>query len=512
MPEEVADSRGLAKPAVVESTKVKPRERPASIRGFAGWVAWAAVLSALSWGGVSHERERFLRSPEGRATFSLSPRRLLEEVRIDLTNDADIRRYFAYANAALGRPHQRAFVRPLSSWLEAFASGARPDPDLEGIASPPAPLLPYRDYLVEYPPGFFLWTLPLALLARDPEGFAALFCGAMAALLTGALLLCRRLASKMGADEALLQALPAFAAGALALLGVVSTHRLDATVSLLVCAAAWAAVERRAALSGAALGLAVATKLVPALIAPLLLVYLVLDARSRGQDGRAGAWRFSLALGLTALALCAPFWALAGGRTADLLRYHALRPPQVESTAAALVGVARAFAPSIATASHTFGSTNLEGPAAATLSRLSTGLGALAVLAALAISIARLRRAGSPQERTCALVDGLAGLLLAFIAFSKVLSPQYLAWLLPLALLAALRRRGAVLALLLAAFGLTQIIYPFSLGALERLEVWAYALVLARNLLLVALAAVLLRAPRKVEGPHSSWNQGPSAE
>jgi hypothetical protein len=334
----------------------------------------------------------------------------------------------------------------------------------------------------------------------------------MAALLTGALLLCGRLASKMGADQALSRALPAFAAGALALLGVVATHRLDATVSLLVCAAAWAAVERRAALSGAALGLAVATKLVPALIAPLLLVYLVLDARSRGQDGRAGAWRFLLALGFTALAFCAPLLLLAGGRAADLLRYHALRPPQVESTAAAMIGVARAFEPSLATASYTFGSLNLDGPAAAALSRLSTGLGALAVLVALAVSIGRLRRAGSPQERTCALVDGLAGLLLSFIAFSKVLSPQYLVWLLPLALLAALRRRGTALALVLAAFGLTQIIYPYSLGALARLEIWPYALVLARNLLLVALAVVLLRAPGKVEGPRSSWNQGPSAE
>jgi hypothetical protein len=471
------------------------------------------VLAVLSWGGVSHERERFLRSPEGRKSFAPTPARLLEEARMDLTNDSDIRRYFAYANAALGRPYQRAFVRPLSGWLEAFASGGTSDPDLGGIASPPSPLVPYRDYLVEYPPGFFLWTLPLAALAREPDGFAALFCGAMAALLTGALLLCRRLASKMGADEAASQAaLPAFAAGALALLGVVSTHRLDAAVSLLVCASAWAAVERRAALSGAALGLAVATKLVPALIAPLLLVYLVLDARSRGQDGRPGALSFSLALGLTALAVCAPLLALAGGPAADLLRYHALRPPQVESTAAALVGVAHAFAPSIATASYTFGSINLDGPAAAMLSRLSAGLGALAVLAALAMSVVRLRRAGSPQERTGALVDGLAGLLLAFMAFSKVLSPQYLVWLLPLAVLSALRRRGAALALLLAAFGLTQIIYPFSQGALARLEVWPYALVLARNGLLMALAAVLLRAPGKVEGPRSSWNQGPSAE
>src|ERR1700731_1144142 len=73
---------------------------------------------------------------------------------------------------------------------------------------------------------------------------------------------------------------PAAAAG-LGLLGVVCTHRLDAVVSLLVCAAVWAASARRPGWSGAALGLAIATKLVPALLAPLLLAYAMADAVDR---------------------------------------------------------------------------------------------------------------------------------------------------------------------------------------------------------------------------------------
>jgi hypothetical protein len=119
----------------------------------------------------------------------------------------------------------------------------------------------------------------------------------------------------------------------------------------------------------------------------------------------------------------------------------------------------------------------------------------LAVTAALVVALGRLLRAASPEERLGALLDGIAGVFLAFIAFSKVLSPQYLVWLLPLILAAALRRARWTLTLTLVAFGLTQVLYPYAFGALARLQTWSFALVLARNLLLMALAAVFLPPP-----------------
>jgi hypothetical protein len=81
----------------------------------------------------------------------------------------------------------------------------------------------------------------------------------------------------------------------------------------------------------------------------------------------------------------------------------------------------------------------------------------------------------------------------AFVAFGKVLSPQFLVWLVPLVPMLPGRRGLAAGALLIAALVLTQILFPhhyiqlaFGLAATET---W---LLVARDLLLVALVAVLL--------------------
>jgi len=78
----------------------------------------------------------------------------------------------------------------------------------------------------------------------------------------------------------------------------------------------------------------------------------------------------------------------------------------------------------------------------------------------------------------------------AFVAFDKVLSPQYLLWLIPLVALVRGRRGYAATAVLAAAAVLTQVWFPeryFDYALHFRLA----GVVLARDLLLVALVAVL---------------------
>jgi hypothetical protein len=78
----------------------------------------------------------------------------------------------------------------------------------------------------------------------------------------------------------------------------------------------------------------------------------------------------------------------------------------------------------------------------------------------------------------------------AFVVFGKVLSPQFLLWLIPLVPLVRGRRGLAATGTLAAALVLTQVWFP------ERY--WSYAdsfhlsgVVLARNLALLVLVAVL---------------------
>jgi hypothetical protein len=85
-----------------------------------------------------------------------------------------------------------------------------------------------------------------------------------------------------------------------------------------------------------------------------------------------------------------------------------------------------------------------------------------------------------------------AAVLVAFVALGKVLSPQFLIWLLPVVPLA--RRLGANV-LLAAVLVLTQLWFPFRYWDLVRefdpLTSW---LVVARDFALVALLVVLIKA------------------
>ena len=90
-----------------------------------------------------------------------------------------------------------------------------------------------------------------------------------------------------------------------------------------------------------------------------------------------------------------------------------------------------------------------------------------------------------------------AAAVCAFIAFGKVLSPQFLLWLVPLVPLVRGRRGLAATVLLTLALVLTQVWFPQ--------RYWGYAdwyhlagVVFARDLVLVVLLAVLVLPLRSV--------------
>lgn len=457
-----------------------------ALRPRTGWLLLAAALAVVSVGGISHDHKRFLRSPEGKATFALTPPRLLEELRIDLVDDGDALRYRAYVDAALGRPHQAYYVRTASQWLASFRAGERVDPDDSPATAPGRPLLPYRDYLVEYPPGFFLAAVPPALVARSASGYVDLFCLLMAACLAGAVLICARL-SPVASAPARPSALPWWCGLGVLALGTVSTHRYDAAVAIVICAMVAAALEGKPALAGAALGLAIGMKLTPLLLAPL-----VLAACSGG--GRRALSRVAGAAALVSLAIWLPPLWLAGQGLAEMLRYHMERPVQIESTAGALLGIARALVPGSVWMTTEFGSHNFAGPLAARASAATGILGVAVPLAAIAHATRRILRSPSREEEAAALAEGVVVVLIALMAFAKVFSPQYLVWVLPLGMLAALRRSRGAAVLFLAVLALTQVVFPFSYGGASRGEPWPYPIILCRNLLLIGFGVWCLRS------------------
>jgi hypothetical protein len=447
---------------------------------------WAAVAFGLLNIGLPHEGLRAVQRAMDRGQRPGA----VEAVRAYYTNDGDLWRYYAYAQAALGRPYPSYFVRTAEAWREAFASHEPYRPDELPVATPPRRLVPYRDFLVEYPPGFFLLALPLAGLLRGVRAFTLAFQCAMALALSLALLLAKR---ALPTDERNHRSLAAWAALAVLLLGVVSTHRYDAAVALVLALGAWALARERPILLGLAAAAAFALKGVP-LIAfiPLTMVWI----RERRYDLLT---RFAAAALVGAAAIMVPVLWVAGAAALETARYHAARPPQLESTWGALMGFVHALRPDLVTVEKTFGSTNTTGRLASVFGPAST---VATLLGLLAVYHRTWQRTRAPEalERHQAALEGMLASLALFMAFGKVCSPQFLVWLLPLGVALSLAMTSSgTLTLLLAIFALTQAVYPVSYGQLESLQPWAVSLVVGRNALLVAWAVILLR-PHAIDG------------
>jgi hypothetical protein len=195
------------------------------------------------------------------------------------------------------------------------------------------------------------------------------------------------------------------------------------------------------------------------------------------------------ALGIcTAVALLfvVPFLALAPGGVWDSIVRQTTRPLQIESLGASFLLAAHQLAGTGLTTSTSHGSQNLTGPAADALAAVQS---ALLIVALVAIWIWFAR---GPAERA-RFLQASAALVCAFVALGKVLSPQFLIWLVPLVPLVRGRRGLAAAALLLAALVLTQVWFPYRYWSLaldfDPAVSW---LVLARDLLLLGLLAVLL--------------------
>jgi hypothetical protein len=164
------------------------------------------------------------------------------------------------------------------------------------------------------------------------------------------------------------------------------------------------------------------------------------------------------------------------------------RPLQIESLGSALYLAAHHLAGLDVEMRPGHGSQNLHGP--------GTGFAAvvLSLVQIAALVWIWLRRPGSPEE----LVRWSAAALVAFVALGKVLSPQFLVWLLPAVPLVAGLRGVRASVLLAAALVLTQLWFPSRYWDLAReLEAVPSLLVLARDLVLVALLAVLLTESRR---------------
>ncbi|HJQ27854.1 MAG TPA: glycosyltransferase 87 family protein [Rubrobacter sp.] len=343
--------------------------------------------------------------------------------------------------------------------------------------------IPYRDFFIEYPPGSLPAFVPPALFSADKGGYIDLFSVEMAVMLAATLLLTALAASTLRGLHAWISPSLFFVAGALALYPVAVT-RYDALVALTLALAALCATlgGRYLSLAYASLGLGAAAKLVPAL-ATLALV-------------RKGAARDYGIFFAVIVLVFAPFLLVGGDGLLASFAYQTERGLQVESLSASLI-MQLGWVQSIA---FQYGAFEVRGRGVGLAISLSPLITFILLAVTGFVMYREYRRSGSLGGE--AFPRYAAALILAFMLGSKVLSPQYLIWLLPLVPLGTGGAAGlGVSALFLAACFITTQVFPAHYGDLLELRSPGPELLLTRNLLLAVLWVMLLVLPRTKVAP-----------
>lgn len=348
--------------------------------------------------------------------------------------------------------------------------------------------------LVEYPlPGVALVALPwlLAGAGGHPDGYAAVVVAFAAATDAAFGVLLARVAGR-GRRTALLVWL-----AAVPLLGATAFARFDLVPGILA-GVGLLLFKRAPRLAAGAAAVATGLKLWPALLLPALA------APVRTRRG------VVVVVAVTGALLAGGTVVLTGwGRLVSPLTWQADRGLQVEAVLATPAMLGWTLAPERFTVAYgPFNAFEVAGPGVGLLTAVSDALSLLLVPVLGGLWVRAWRRGGRLRG------DDVAWLALAavaaFLVAGKVLSPQYLLWLLPLTAAAhvvadepgRLRRWTAVL---LVATGLTQLVFPVGYAGIVAPLPWSWWVVLVlavRNLLLVwllvAATAEVLRGQRGI--------------
>jgi len=340
--------------------------------------------------------------------------------------------------------------------------------------------IPYLDFNVEYPPlALVPMTLPLLAPPRggiDDLGYIWRFTLAQGALATAAGWLLFEATGRSRSTLVLWAVLVGLAWASVAL-------RYDLWPVLCVLVAV-VVVDRRPGAAGVALALGTMLKLYPIALLPVLGAYAL------ARRDRAGFVRLLVGCVSVVVLVMAAAWVLAGPASLQWLVYQQERGLQIESLGAGLLLGLHVLVGQPIDVAYAFGSVQVRAPGSDLLVAASPI--ALAVLLGVVTVVTGLRfrwdyaRLGRVPSSSVDLASAAA--IAVLLVGSKVLSVQYVIWLLPFVIFLPLRIRW----LLLAVTALSTAIYTIDYTGLWHLEAPIIVALLVRNVLLAVITAWLV--------------------
>ena len=291
--------------------------------------------------------------------------------------------------------------------------------------------------------------------------------------------------------------------------------RFDIAPAAIVLAALHCLDRHRDRASGALLGIAGAVKLWPFALVPLWTMWGARPGR-RAIDLVRSISIAGLAIAAGAAIASLPVLAVLGERVVSAVRFHANRGLQIESTWATVLLILDRLGLAESKIEEAFGAIQVAGRSASLLCAASLPV-TLVLVAIPMIALARTwwGAARSGRETVASDDDGrllehaVLAVVLGCMIAAKVLSPQFVLWVVPLLALVAVGPVGAMLAFLTAA--LTTEIYPYLYPALMDQASGngrAILALAARNALLIGWYVTAVRRLAKQSTPRSRLDCG----
>ncbi len=407
---------------------------------------------------------------------------------------ADEAMYYGTAAQILGQPFDR----------QVFALHTRGRvPGLAEFESPPPPAdgrwhMPWAEVPLEYPALLLPFVLAPKLVTTGFEPYARVFGVLMGLCMVAAIALAIDVVKRVRAAQAgidpVIDKRWGLAAGLLLAQGALTIQRLDPVVALLMIAIVHGAVRRSSWQVGLSAGLAGACKIVPLLVVPVIVAadwsFWRAPARRVARVARFGsliAWAGAgLALGF------APMFLASRNAFVDLFRYHGARGLQVESTLGALLGAVRVLLGTSRPATISYGSFNLDGSVPDLLAKLGLPI-TLAGIAALTLLELRTPDAPDEPDRIERIACAALGATVVLWLGSKVFSPQYLTWGIPLVLAIPGPRGTVAIWVAVLAMALTQLFFRGYYDLVFNQQFIGVFTVLVRQGVLVALLVLVTR-------------------
>lgn len=351
--------------------------------------------------------------------------------------------------------------------------------------------LPYRDFITEYPPLAILSFVLPAFFFREPFSYNLAFAVEILIADLIILVLLSRLSTILKIP--IWETLGGYTIFIL-VVGPLVTARHDMIPALLVMLAFYALITKKNRTAWMLLGLGVMTKVFPLIYVPLFAVLYLHDRRYSDLVNGINSMVTTIFL------LALPWLIIDAEGFFSFLTYHVQRGVQGESIYASILLIGQLFGLTNVENVYNYGSWNLTSPLADNMATASSVIMVgLLVISYLLAGFAFWRRRNLGEIDPIKTSD-LNALLLQFallitlilIITDKVLSPQYLIWLCPLMALITGKLRNTIWIMFAVAGICTQFIFPHNYAAYQAVETLPVLVETLRNLLLVAMAILLV--------------------